>query len=31
MTKHFPFPNVFVMSFVCRGMSTLLDDPDALC
>ena len=31
MTKHFPFPNVVVISFRCRGTPTLLDDPNALC
>ena len=31
MTKRFPFPNVVVMYFRCRGTPTLLDDPNALC
>ena len=30
-TKHFPFPNVVVISFGCRGTPTLLDDPKSLC
>ena len=29
--KHFPFPNNVFISFRCQWMSTLLDDPNALC
>ena len=31
MTKKFPFPNVVVIFFGCRGAPTLRNDPNALC